>query len=140
MSKALKIGQLAQQSGVSVQTLRYYEQRGLIPTPQRQSSGYRIYPHETLKRLSFINRCKTLGFSLEEILELLQMEVDPSHSAADVKARVDEKLALVEAKIADLQHLKLSLQQLSGSCCGHGSTSECPILEFLHEGETGQQH
>lgn len=77
----LRIGELARQAGLSVETLRYYERRGLIPPPARLASGYRIYPEETLDRLTFIRRGKTLGFSLEEIAELLQLEVNPQQSA-----------------------------------------------------------
>lgn len=131
----LRIGELARQAGLSVETLRYYERRGLIPPPARLASGYRIYPEETLDRLTFIRRGKTLGFSLEEIAELLQLEVNPQQSAAQVKTRVDARIAAVEEKIRQLQQLKQSLQQLSSRCSGEGSTGDCPILEFLHQPE-----
>lgn len=131
----LRIGELARQAGLSVETLRYYERRGLIPPPARLASGYRIYPAETLDRLTFIRRGKALGFSLEEIAELLQLEVNPQQSAAQVKTRVDARITAVEEKIRQLQQLKQSLQQLSSRCSGEGSTGDCPILEFLHQQE-----
>lgn len=133
--KQLRIGELAKRSGLSVETLRYYERRGLIPPPARLPSGYRSYPEDTLDRLIFIRRSKELGFSLDEIDELLQLDVNPQLGAAEVKARVEAKIATVERKIADLRRLQHSLQSLSARCCGEGSTSDCPILEFLHQPE-----
>lgn len=130
---ALRIGELARRAGLSVETLRYYERRGLIPPPARLASGYRSYPESTLQRLQFIRRCKQLGFSLDEVAQLLQLDMDPQLSAAEVKAQVDAKISAVKHKIADLQRLQHSLQALSARCCGTGSTSDCPILDFLHQ-------
>lgn len=129
--KQLKIGQVAKQSGLTVETVRYYEQRGLIPEPQRLDSGYRVYPESILTRLNFINRCKDLGFSLQEISELLSIQIDPNNSSALVKEQVEHKISLVKEKISELQKLQDSLEQLSGMCCGEGSVSECPIIDFL---------
>ncbi|MBR9885349.1 MAG: heavy metal-responsive transcriptional regulator [Oceanospirillales bacterium] len=134
--KTLRIGELAKRSGLSVETLRYYERRGLIPSPERLPSGYRTYPEQTLDRLIFIRRSKELGFSLDEIVELLDLEVAGDVSASDVKSRVDNKIEMVERKIADLKRLQHSLQTLSGLCCGEGSLSDCPILEYLHQPES----
>jgi Cu(I)-responsive transcriptional regulator len=127
----LKIGQVAKQSGLTVETVRYYEQRGLIPEPQRLDSGYRVYPESILTRLNFINRCKDLGFSLQEISELLSIQIDPDNSSALVKEQVEHKIELVKEKISELQKLQGSLEQLSGMCCGEGSVSDCPIIDFL---------
>ncbi|MFY0678743.1 MAG: heavy metal-responsive transcriptional regulator [Neptuniibacter sp.] len=129
--KQLKIGQVAKQSGLTVETVRYYEQRGLIPEPQRLDSGYRVYPESILTRLNFINRCKDLGFSLQEISELLSIQIDPDNSSALVKEQVEHKISLVKEKISELQKLQDSLEQLSGMCCGEGSVSDCPIIDFL---------
>lgn len=129
--KQLKIGQVAKQSGLTVETVRYYEQRGLIPEPQRLDSGYRVYPESILTRLNFINRCKDLGFSLQEISELLSIQIDPDNSSALVKEQVEHKISLVKEKISELQKLQDSLEQLSGMCCGEGSVSNCPIIDFL---------
>lgn len=129
--KQLKIGQVAKQSGLTVEAVRYYEQRGLIPEPQRLDSGYRVYPESILTRLNFINRCKDLGFSLQEISELLSIQIDPNNSSALVKEQVEHKISLVKEKISELQKLQDSLEQLSGMCCGEGSVSECPIIDFL---------
>jgi len=129
--KQLKIGQVAKQSGISVETVRYYEQRGLIPEPDRLPSGYRVYPENILQRLHFIQRCKDLGFSLQEIGELLSLQTDPSTSSALVKQQVEHKIALVKTKISELQKIEHSLEQLSDSCCGEGTVSDCPIIDFL---------
>lgn len=129
--KQLKIGQVAKQSDLTVETIRYYEQRGLIPEPNRLDSGYRVYPESILTRLNFINRCKDLGFSLQEISELLSIQINPENSSALVKEQVEHKIELVKDKISELQKLQDSLEQLSGLCCGEGSVSDCPIIDFL---------
>jgi Cu(I)-responsive transcriptional regulator len=129
--KQLKIGQVAKQSGLTVEAIRYYEQRGLIPEPNRLDSGYRVYPESILTRLNFINRCKDLGFSLQEISELLSIQINPENSSSLVKEQVEHKIELVKDKISELQKLQDSLEQLSGLCCGEGSVSDCPIIDFL---------
>ncbi|WP_286240467.1 heavy metal-responsive transcriptional regulator [Neptuniibacter halophilus] len=129
--KQLKIGQVAKQSGISVETIRYYEKRGLIPEPQRLESGYRVYSEHTLQRLHFIQRGKELGFSLQEIGELLSLQVQPDSSSALVKQQVEHKIDLVRSKISELQKIQHSLEQLSERCCGEGPVSECPIIDFL---------
>ncbi|WP_299182075.1 heavy metal-responsive transcriptional regulator [uncultured Neptuniibacter sp.] len=129
--KQLKIGQVAKQSDLSVETIRYYEKRGLIPTPDRLDSGYRVYPESILSRLNFINRCKSLGFSLQEISELLAIQLHPNTSSARVKAQVELKISLIQTKIEELEKLRGSLEQLSALCCGTARVSECPIIEFL---------
>ncbi|MBY4679013.1 heavy metal-responsive transcriptional regulator [Marinobacterium arenosum] len=133
----LRIGEIANQSGLSVEAIRYYERRGLITPAGRLESGYRLYSPDTLQRLQFILRCKDLGFSLEEILELLNLQVDPNASSASVKAKVEGKIDRVEQKIDDLQRLHRSLQQLNALCQGEGSACECPILEFLRHDAAG---
>ncbi|EAR61159.1 heavy metal-responsive transcriptional regulator [Neptuniibacter caesariensis] len=129
----LKIGQVAKQSDISVETVRYYEKRGLIPAPQRLDSGYRVYPQSILQRLHFIQRCKDLGFSLQEIGELLNLQTDPATSSALVKEQVENKIQLVKQKIGELQKIEHSLEQLSDLCCGDGPVSDCPIIDFLKQ-------
>ncbi len=129
--KQLKIGQVAKLTNLSVETVRYYEQRGLIPSPNRSEAGYRIYSESVLQRLHFIKRCKDLGFSLQEITELLSLQINPETSSALVKQHVEDKITLVKSKISELQKLQDSLESLSGLCCGDGSVSDCPIIDFL---------
>lgn len=135
--KPLTIGEVARRAGVGVETVRFYERRGLIAEPARRASGYRQYDEEVIDRLRFIRRAKDLGFTLKEINELLSLRLDPSASCADVKSRTDQKIADIETKIRTLQRMKRALLKLSKACNGHGSSDECPILDAL-DGERKQ--
>ncbi len=130
-SELVKIGVIAKSTGLSVQALRYYQQRGLISPKQQLSSGYRLYAQDIVERIQFIQRCKNIGFSLEEISQLLALRDDPKVKAAEIKQKVEAKLAVVEQKIIELSGLKTSLQQLSASCSGEGLIGECPIISKL---------
>ncbi len=127
----LTIGRIAQKAQVNVETIRYYERRGLIPKPLRRDSGYRQYPQDTVARIEFIKRAKELGFSLKEISELLSLRVDPRTTCSDVKRRAEIKIADIEEKIRALQRIKKALTKLVSLCGGQGPTSECPIMEVL---------
>ncbi len=127
----LTVGKLSKQTGVAVETLRYYERRGLLPAAQRSASGYRLFAPDTAGRLRFIRRAQALGFSLEEITELLSLSDDPGKSAAEVKRLTQSKLADIELRIRDLQRMKRGLSALDRRCSGHGSTGKCPILGAL---------
>lgn len=130
--KSLTIGQLAKKAQVNVETIRYYERRGLLPEPPRRESGYRQYSESDLARIRFIKRAKELGFSLKEILELLSLRIDPKTTCADVKERAELKISDIEGKIRALQSMKRALTKLAALCRGRGPTSECPILEMLN--------
>ncbi len=127
----LTVGKLAEQSGVNLETIRYYERRGLLPSPQRAPSGYRLYSDDSVQRVRFIKKAQVLGFSLKEILELLSLRVDPHTTCADIKQRSERKIADIEEKIQTLRRMKQALLKVSASCSGRGPTSECPILEVL---------
>lgn len=127
----LTIGHLARKAQVNVETIRYYERRGLIPKPPRRESGYRQYSEDAVSRIQFIKRAKELGFSLKEILELLSLRVDPNTTCGDVKSRAEAKIAEVEEKMMALQRIKKALTKLTALCRGSGPTSECPIIEAL---------
>lgn len=129
--KTLTIGQLAKQAQVNVETVRYYERRGLIPEPPRRESGYRQYSQDAVARLQFIRRAKELGFSLREISDLLSLRVGPDATCGDVKRRAERKLTDIEEKLQALQRMKKALTKLAAACRGRGPTSECPILEAL---------
>ncbi len=128
---SLTIGQLAKKALVNVETVRYYERRGLIPKPSRRGSGYRQYSQDTITRIRFIKRAQELGFSLKEISELLSLRVDPDTTCGDVKRRADLKIADIEEKIQTLQRIKKALSKLVTLCSGQGPTSECPIMGVL---------
>jgi len=128
----LTIGQLAGKAQVNVETIRYYERRGLMPEPPRRESGYRQYSEDDVARILFIKHAKELGFSLKEILELLSLRVDPNTTCGDVKKRAEVKVADIDEKIRALQKMKRALTKLVTLCRGRGPTSECPILEVLN--------
>ncbi len=128
----MKIGELAERAGVSVQAVRYYERRGLLAAPLRRPSGYREYGPDALGRLHFIKRGQELGFTLTEIGELLQLRLDPHTSADTVKARAEAKIADVDRRLHDLERIRHALVHLAGECHGgKGPIGECPLLDAL---------
>ena len=127
----MTIGQMARSAGASVETIRFYEREGLLEHPARSASGYRNYPPEAVARLRMIRQAKALGFSLNEIKELLALRVAPGKSCSDVRARAERKIADIDQRIAALKRMKAALARLAAACAGHGPTSECPILEAL---------
>lgn len=130
-----QIGQLAKISGLSRDTIRYYESTGLIPQAPRSSSGYRLYSQQTLQQLGFIHNAKTLGFSLKDIAELLSINLDKDlYSCENVKDLSRHKLQQVEQKIAELEKIRSALQQLHNICCGgQEPASSCSILQKLNQ-------
>ena len=129
----LTAGRFAKRGGVNIETVRYYEQRGLLPEPGRAPSGYRLYSPAALTRLRFIKRAQELGFSLIEIQELLALRVSPGSTCADIRAQAKRKLASVNEKIVTLQRMGQALERLSRACVGDGPASECPILDALEK-------
>lgn len=132
----MKIGEFAQRVGVGIDTVRYYERQGLLPLPMRQMSGYRRFENKDVARLQFVRRAKNLGFTLAEIRELLALLGSRGSDMAGVKAATTQKLADVEAKIAELSHIRDLLQVLLDSCPGRGAVECCPIVNALE----GEQH
>jgi len=131
----LTIGQVAKRSGIGLETVRFYERKGLVEEPPRTDSGYRQYPEDVVARIRFIRRAKELGFKLSEISELLSLRVDPVSTCSDVRQQTESKIADVEEKIRVLKGIKTALEKLAASCVGTGPTSECPILEALDSQE-----
>lgn len=129
----LTIGQLARAAEVGVETIRYYEKRGLLAEPRRAPSGYRRYSPDALRRVQFIRRAKDLGFTLREIGSLLSLRVDPRTSCADVRALARTKIADVDRRVHELLQVRAALERLAAQCRGRGPTSECPILDALEE-------
>jgi len=124
------IGELAQQTGTKIETIRYYERIGLLPHPARTAGNYRAYARPHLERLSFIRRGRDLGFSLDEVRELLRLSDDRGQSCADVDRIARLHLTEVERKLADLKALRTELRQLVDHC-RHGTIAECRIIEAL---------
>jgi MerR family mercuric resistance operon transcriptional regulator len=127
----LTIGQVAKQTRVTVETVRFYEKQGLIGTPQRSDAGYRQYPEDTVKRVRFIQNAKDVGFTLKDIAELLALRREPGTSCTDIKLRATRKMEEVDRKIQDLDHIRDALAGLIMTCSGSGAASQCPILEQL---------
>ena len=127
----MQIGQLAQQSGVAIDTVRYYERQGLLPPPTRRASGYRQYGPQDISRLRFIRRAKDLGFSLQEIQDLLRLSDNQDADRAEVRALAQHRLADIERKLRELESMRATLANLVSHCSGHGSLDGCPIIESL---------
>ncbi len=130
MASTFSIGELAQQTGTKVETIRYYERIGLLPSPARTGGNYRAYARSHLERLSFVRRGRDLGFSLDEMRELLRLSDDREQSCADVDRIARLHLAEVERKLSDLRALRTELRQIVGQC-QHGTIAECRIIEAL---------
>jgi len=127
----MTIGQIAQRAGVGVETVRFYERRGLLARPPRPTSGFRDYPPATVDRIVFIRRAKELGFQLREIKELLLLRVRSGANCGTVKRRATDKLEEIQGKIADLRRMKRTLTQLVAACDRRAPTAECPVLGTL---------
>jgi MerR family transcriptional regulator, Zn(II)-responsive regulator of zntA len=135
LNNHMKIGELASQCDVSVETLRFYESEGLVIPQQRSSNGYRLYSQADKQRLGFILHAKKVGFSLQEIKQLLSLRADKdSYTCEEVKNYTGTKINEIEAKIADLQKMKQALDNLYNACCGgHESARGCTILSSLDD-------
>jgi MerR family transcriptional regulator, copper efflux regulator len=129
----MKIGALAKQADVNIDTVRYYERQGLLPAPQRLMSGYRQYEQGDVARLRFVRRAKVLGFTLVEIRELLALSSHREDDMAGMKAAAIVKLADIEDKLTELTRIRDGLKTLVESCPGHGALEQCPILNALAE-------
>jgi MerR family mercuric resistance operon transcriptional regulator len=127
----LTIGRLAELGGVNLETVRYYERRGLLPKPPRTHAGYRQFPPDTALRLRFIKRAQELGFSLDEIRDLLELRVE-RRNCADVRARAQAKIADIEKKMKALAAMKNTLRDLVNRC-EQGDSTECVILSSLED-------
>lgn len=127
----LKVGEVAKQAGVNLQTIHYYERRGLLPKPPRTGSNYRAYPEDAVLRVRFVKRAQELGFTLKEIKELLSLRAAPRTRCADVRQRAQTKVQDIDDKVRTLQAMRKALTKLIGECSGKGAVTQCPILEAL---------
>ena len=130
MEREASIGELAKATGTKVVTIRYYEKIGLLPEPPRTSGNYRAYDAGHRERLRFIRRCRDLGFTLEQVRELLDLSKRSDKDCAAVDRLALDHLAEIERKIADLRRLEKELQRLS-DCCQGGRIGDCRIIEAL---------
>lgn len=130
--KTMTIGHAARQAKVGVETIRFYERKGLIDQPLKpRDTGFRVYPDETVQRIRFIRQAQVIGFSLQEIAELLALKADPSADCADVRERAMLKLDEVNRKIVRLEAIGGALTDLIGACPGQGALRTCSIMDAL---------
>lgn len=125
------IGELAKRSGVGVETVRFYEREGLLPEPPRTGGGYRVYDAGAVRRVRFILRAKELGFTLAETKELLELRVIDPDACGDVEATARAKIAVVDARMQELERIRTVLGDLVRACAANERTGECPILDSL---------
>lgn len=127
----LTIGRAAQAASVNVETIRFYERRGLVAQPAKPREGYRTYSPETVSRIRFIRRAQEIGFSLREIEELLSLRADPHADCGDVREKARAKLDIVDRKIAELKRVRAALNEVISACPGRGALRACSILGTL---------
>ena len=125
------IGKLARETGVKVVTIRYYEQVGLMPVAPRTDGNYRMYTLEHRRRLHFIRRCRDLGFTLDQVRDLLRLSSERMQACAEVDRIAEQHRRTVEEKLADLTRLASELRRLSACCRGKGLIADCRIIEAL---------
>ena len=125
------IAWVAKETGVNVQTVLYYERRGLLPAPSRSLNGYRLFNDVSVQRIYFIKRAQELGFTLKQVLALLTLQGEHNASCAEVSAMATSHLEEIETKILDLERMKKALIPLVEACPKKGSLNICPIMESL---------
>lgn len=129
----MTVGTLAKQAGVKIDTIRYYERHGLLPQSPRTNSGYRTFTDASVERLRFIKQAQALGFTLNEVKQLLALRLSSDMTCTDVRERAQAKLADIQQKIDSLHVMKRALQQLVSACAADRPASECSFLTNLHQ-------
>ena len=133
MNHKMTIGKLAQSTGARIDTIRYYELRGLLEEPERTDSGYRLYGPEAVTRLRFIKSAQVVGFTLEEIRQLLGIRVDDESSCDQASALAETKVVELKKRITEMQQMTEVLQELLSNCSQRKNASPCPILSAFEE-------
>ncbi len=128
----LTISKATKNAGVGVETIRFYERKGLIEQPPRPAvGGFRVYPADTVRRVRFIRQGQELGFSLRQIGELMSLKADPETDCSDVRRRAQAKLEEVDEKLARLTRIRAALEELIAACPGRGALRACSIMGAL---------
>lgn len=130
----MRSSEVATRAGVNVQTLRYYERRGLLGRPPRTASGYRRYPEDAVRIVRFVKQAQKLGFTLDEVEQLLRLRRESPSRRRAVRALAVAKLADIDSKIRQLTAMRAALETMLAACCGDGAL-ECPILEALERND-----
>ncbi len=136
MKVPLTIGEVARQAGVNVETVRYYQRRGLLKEPRKPLEGFRLYPPDTVSRISFIKRAQFLGFTLQEASELIAL--GESRACAATRELALRRRETIDAKLADLKRMRDALEKLIRLCGKGGSGKGCPMLESLSGPPAGE--
>lgn len=136
----MKIGELAQRTGISIETIRFYEAQGLLPPPARAANNYRVYTPEHVEQLAFIAKCRSLDMAHTEIRRLLELQANPQASCEEINHLLDEHLRHVEARIAELTDLKRQIEAIGQRCTTAASVAECGVLQSLHEEPVAASH
>ena len=131
----MRIGEVAATVGCNIQTVRYYERRGLLPAPKRTPSGYRNYPSDAVRLIRFIKRAQDLGFTLEEIEALLRLRNGQGRRRGEVRVVAEAKMRDIETKLARLQAMHRALNDLVESCARDRASPSCPILDALNDSD-----
>jgi Cd(II)/Pb(II)-responsive transcriptional regulator len=127
----MKIGQLADKTGLSIQTIRFYERKALLAAPERTQSNYRSYSDEALKQLLFIKQCRALDMTIEEISLVLETRAKPDNSCETVNATIDKHIDDIEQRITELNALRQSLVSIRSTCADNKKVKECGVLHQL---------
>jgi Hg(II)-responsive transcriptional regulator len=127
----MRTSELAKRSGVNVQTLRYYERRGLLAAPPRSGSGYRAYPSDAVRVVRFVKRAQQLGFTLDEIEELMHLADGGPDNCESARTVAAARLSDLDSKIADLRRMRDSLDRLVTTCTRPRPDRECPLLQAI---------
>lgn len=128
---AYTVGQVASKTGVHIDTIRFYEQKELLPVPKRALNGYRLYEDDTVQQLQFILNAKALGFTLVEIKELLQLHHQNNMACCEVLQLTGDKIKTIKQRVAQLQRMQTALEALHQTCQQTGTPDYCPIIDAL---------
>ena len=133
MSKFFKIKQASELTGINLETIRYYEKQGLIKPILREQNGYRVFDENQLEQLRFIKTCRNIGFSLNDIKTLLQLQQTPNKQCNEIHALAEQHLAYLDEQITELQQVKTFLMQFVG--CENKTVDKCQIIQGIKEKE-----
>ncbi len=128
----MKIGDVSKTTGCSVQTIRFYEKKGLLPEPRRSSGNYRVYDKATLEQLMFIKQCRSLDMSIVEVKTLIDSRSRPNQSCSNINTLITKHLSDVIIRIEELKELKSSLENMASACDEDKTVKDCGILNYLH--------
>lgn len=133
-NNTFSIGEMSKQTECKVETIHYYEKIKIMFEPPRTSGGHRIYSLTDVKRLNFIRKCRHLGFTIEQVRELLRFIDEPDHFCGEVKAMAMVQYRAVQEKIVELEHLQVALNTMITQCKGENYTiDDCPIIDALYD-------